>query len=108
MQTASFALRHMQKYPPQVSDPNIDVLFLYTISRNNALAENAFDLLNKFYGDYMEVLSLKLSRLSEWVQICFVEQMREKLNTTTRRFLLSLQSNTPYPTVSDEIKDLKL
>ena len=108
MQTASFALRHMQKYPPQVSDPNIDVLFLYTLSRNNALAENAFDLLNKFYGDYMEVLSLKLSRLSEWVQICFVEQMREKINTTTRRFLLSLQNNTPYPTVSDEIKDLKL
>lgn len=108
MQTASFALRHMQKFPPQVSDPHIDVLFLYTLSRNNALSENAFDLLNKFYGDYMEVLSLKLSRLSEWVQMCFVEQMREKINTTTRRFLLSLQSSTPYPTVVDEIKDLKL
>ena len=108
MQTAAFALRHMQKYPPQVSDPNVDVLFLYSLSRNNALSENAYDLLNKLYGDYMEVLSLKLSRLSEWIQICFVEQMREKINTTTRRFLLSLQTNTPYPTVFDEIKDLKL
>jgi hypothetical protein len=106
--TCTLILEHFQSYPPPVSNPRIDTLFLFTISRNNALAEMARDVLERYLPRHSESFAFSLSRLPAWMQIAFVERSSNRLTPVISLFLDDLKKATVDKDVIDEISGLKI
>ncbi len=106
--TCTLILEHFQSYPPPVSNARMETLFLYTISRNNALAEMARDVLEKYLPKHSEAFAFTLSRLPSWMQIAFVERSSKRLTPVISLFLDDLKKVTIDKDVADEISGLKL
>lgn len=106
--TCTLILEHFRSYPPPVSNPRIETIFLYAISRNNALAEMARDVLEKYLPKDSEIFAYTLSRLPSWMQIAFIERSSKRLTPVISLFLDDLRKVTVDKDVVDEISGLKL
>ena len=106
--TCTLILEHLASYPPPASHPRMEVLFLYAISRNNALGEMARDVLEKYLPQYSEAFAFTLSRLPSWMQIAFVERSSKRMTPVISIFLNDLKKVTADKDVVDEISELKI
>jgi len=105
---ATIALNHMIKYPPSVSDPNIETLFYYSISRNTGLSEIATSLIEHLSQKNQAALALTLSRMPTWAQVAFIEGVRRNLTAQKRVFLEELKKVASQTEIVDELGDIKL
>ncbi len=106
--TCTLILEHFQAYPPAVSNPRMETLFLYTISRNNALAEMARDVLERYLPKNSEAFAFTLAQLPSWMQIAFIERSSKRLTPVISLFLDDLKKVSADKDVVDEISGLKL
>lgn len=106
--TCTLILEHFHSYPPQVSEPGIEILFHYTISRNHALADMARSVLEKYLPRHNDVLAIKLSRLPKWMQFAFIERSSKRMTPVIALFLDELKKVTVNKDVAEEISALKL
>lgn len=106
--TCTLILEHFRAYPPPASNGRIETLFYYSISRNNALAEMARDVLEKYLPLHSEVFAFALSRLPSWMQLAFIERSSKRMTPVISLFLSDLKKVTADKDVSDEISGLKL
>lgn len=105
--TCLVIFRHLLSYPAPINHPHFNHLFLYAVSRNQALAGLARSVLELRMGQNREQLALELSRQPSWVQLAYVEAARDDLGPKTKLFLGSLQKATPYTDVVHEISELR-
>lgn len=96
-------LKHLLSVPVDVSHPRFEHLFLYSISRNNALAELARKVLVGYFPNKNSHLALMLARMPNWVQVAFVEGSRRQLNPQLSLFLRELKKTTSQREVLEEI-----
>lgn len=106
--TCTLILEHYRSYPPQPSNPHIETLFYYAISRNNAFSEMARDILERYLPKQSEAFAFRLSRLPSWMQIAFIEKSARRLTPVISLFLTELRKVTLDKDVADEISELKL
>jgi hypothetical protein len=106
--TCTLILEHFRAYQPPVSNPRIETLFFYSISRNNALAEMARDVFEKYLPKHSEAFALTLSRLPSWMQLAFVERSSKRLTPVISLFLDDLRKVSADKDVVDEISGLKI
>ncbi|MFK7823435.1 MAG: hypothetical protein AB8G05_04730 [Oligoflexales bacterium] len=95
--------KHLLNFPVEVTHPRFEHLFLYSISRNNALAEMARKVLISYLPNNNSHLALVLARMPNWVQVAFVEGSRRQLNPQTSLFLRELKKTTSQREVLEEI-----
>lgn len=105
--TCTLILDHFHAYPPPVTDSRIETLFLYSISRNNALAEMARDVLEKYLPKNSENFAITLSRLPAWMQIAFIERTTHRMTPVISLFLDDLKRASVNKDVVDEINEIK-
>ncbi|MBI2603097.1 MAG: hypothetical protein HYW48_08575 [Deltaproteobacteria bacterium] len=105
--TCTLILQHFLANPPPMSDPRLEVLFLYSISRNNGLAEMARDVLEALMPRHGEHLAYVLAQLPTWMQLAFIEKANMRLTPVVSLFLDELKRASPHPDVSDEIQSVK-
>ena len=100
-------LNHFQRYPVAVTHPHYSHLFLYAVSRNQALREMTNKVLEKQYPQNKEQMAMTLAQLPVWIQIAFVEGVRERMTPNIGIFLNQLQQVTAHKEVLEEISALK-
>ena len=99
-------LQHLRLYPVAVQHPKLATLFNYVVSRNPALSETAQQVLAVYYDKHGEQLAQLLARMPYWVQFACVEKLSQRLNPSSRRFLVILRQKTSGVDVVDEINQL--
>ncbi|NRA44716.1 MAG: hypothetical protein HRU09_07155 [Oligoflexales bacterium] len=95
--------KHLLSFPVDAAHPRFDHLFLYSISRNNALSDMARKVLVSFFPSQNNHLALMLARMPNWVQVAFVEGARRQLNPQISLFLRELKKTTSQREVLEEI-----
>ena len=100
-------LKHMTKYPPPVTHPKFGHLFLYTISRNRGLGDQASDLVRTYLPSNSHFLAFVLARLPGWVQMAYIENARRRLSSDVALFLKDLKEATPQKDVIEEIDQVR-
>ncbi len=105
---ANVALNHMLKFPPSVSNANIDVLFSYAISRNPGLSDLASTIVENISQKNPGAMALALSRMPVWSQVAFIEGSRRSMTPGKRLFLGELKRVSAEADVVDELGDIKL
>lgn len=106
--TCMFALQHLERNPASVTNPRIEVLFLYGISRNTALADEASRLLDKYFEENPGLFAQLLGRQQVWVQVAFIENIRRNNNATKKKFLSELRNTSSSEEVLDELREMQL
>ena len=99
-------LRHLHRYPADVSHQHFKHLFLYSVSRNRALGELAQTVLDSYVPRHTEHLAAMLASQPGWVQIAFLENARRNMTPKVGLMIAELRNVTAKPDVIDEIKDL--
>lgn len=94
---------HMKKFPALASHGRFDFLFLYAVSRNQALAEAALATIQVYLPEYQSALALRLAHLPAWVQVSYVEAARRQTSPVMALFLAELQETTTQEEVIEEI-----
>lgn len=105
---ATIALNHMMKFPPNTTNPNVDVLFNYAISRNPGLSDLATTLVENIAQKNPNGMAMTLSRMPVWTQVAFIEGSRRNMTATKRVFLGELKRVSAQADVVDELGDIKL
>ena len=100
-------LNHFARYPVPVTHPRFSHLFLYAVSRNQALRELTNKVLEKQYPLSKEQMAMTLAQLPVWIQIAFVEGVRDRMTPNIGVFLNQLQQVTAHKEVLEEISALK-
>ena len=100
-------LNHFLRYPPAVTHPRYSHLFLFAVSRNQALRELTNRVLERQYPQNKEQMAMTLAGLPVWIQLAFVEGVRERLTPNIGVFLNQLQQVTAHKEVLEEISALK-
>ena len=95
--------KHLLSFPADVTHPRFEHLFLYSISRNNALADMSRKVLVSYLPVNNSHLALLLARMPNWVQVAFVEGSRRQLNPQISLFLRELKKTTSQREVLEEI-----
>ncbi|MFK7873979.1 MAG: hypothetical protein AB8C84_12575 [Oligoflexales bacterium] len=103
MMTCSLMLSHFQEYPPSISHPRFEHLFLYSISRNNGFSELSSKVLERYYGRYGQQLAVQLASMPEWIQIAVVDHAGRNLTPGAGQFLKQLRKTTARNSVISEI-----
>lgn len=107
LHTCLVIFRHFLNYPVSTSHPKYSHLFIYSVSRNQVLKEMANLVLERQLPQYREQMAFTLARLPVWIQVAYVEGIRENLNTNVNLFLAKLKTVTAHKEVLEEIDDLK-
>jgi hypothetical protein len=105
--SALLALKHMKNFPVEISHQKIGHLFLYSISRNQALLELSVDLLKEYVPANTDHMAHKLSLYPGWVQLAFVEGARRRMTPKIGLILSELKFITSQRDVIDEIAMLR-
>lgn len=107
MYTCMVALRHLMNYPVSTNHPKYDQLFLYAVSRNNALAELANMVLNNSFPRHRESMAVILARLPAWIQIAYLEYARRNMSPEVSQFLAALKMVSAQSQVLEEIGEIQ-
>ncbi len=105
--TCMVILRHLTVYPVATAHPNYDQLFLYAVSRNNALAELANMVLLNSFPKYRESMAMILARLPTWIQIAYLEHARRNMSPEVSQFLVALRQVSSQSQVLEEIGEIQ-
>lgn len=100
-------LRHLRSVPAPISHPSFSHLFLYSVSRNQALGELAEAVLERYVPSDTEHLAAILAGLPAWVQIAYLEDARRNMTTQKGLLVAELKNVTAKDHVIDEIRDLQ-
>ena len=76
--TSSYMLDYLKDKNFPMTSKNMKILFYFSISRNNALAELANRVLINKIPEYGEDLSITLSTLPTWMQTAYIESQKEE------------------------------
>lgn len=101
------ALKHLQKNPASISNPQMPHLYYYAVSRNAGLSEMANTVLDTYYLFHKPQLARMLSLLPTWVQVAYVESTRRNNNPQRIAFLLDLKKVSTQSEVVDELGDVR-
>ena len=97
-------LDHLNSRPVIVAHRHFESLFLYAISRNQALSRQALKILSEnYFSKYGNDVAYKLSRMSNWIQIAFVENIGREPSPATSRFLRVLKKTTSQKEVIEAL-----
>lgn len=103
-QTCMVIFNHLNRNPLVVNHPRVEVLFMYAVSRNQALAEIANVVLEKNFAYHREALASTLARLPVWVQVAYVEGSRKQTDSNVPLFLDQLKRVSAHKEVIEEIE----
>ena len=106
--SATIALNHMVKYPPNVAHEQIEMLFYYSISRNPGLSDIASSLIETLSVKNQSAMALTLARMPVWAQVAFIENTRRNLTAARRVFLGELKRVTAQREIIDELGEIQL
>ncbi len=101
-------LKHMQKFPPDVSRVEVEHLFVYAVSRNTALQELAFGVIETYIPQRLEFLGATLSRQPTWIQMAYLEGARRRMTPKQRLLITEVRNTTAEKDVVQEIYELRL
>jgi len=101
--TCMFILKHFLAYPADVNHPKSEMIFYYSISRNNGLSEIAKEVIQYGLNGSVAHVAQILARMPSWVQVAFVEGARSSQDQKLKLVLAELQTATSEQDVADEI-----
>ena len=100
-------LRFYNNWDLPLGHSEINHIYIYSVSRNNALAELAFGAIERMVAQNRTQLAFGLAKMPVWIQVAFIENSREKLDNTLGLFLTELKQVTSHSEVVEEIDALK-
>jgi hypothetical protein len=106
--TCLVILQHMKRTPADFGRLGFEHLFVYSVSRNMALAERAQAVLEGYVPQNAEGLAQLLARQPAWVQIAYLENARRRLNPALGLILTELKKVTAEEDVAREIEEIRL
>jgi hypothetical protein len=101
-------LKHLQRYQPRIGNARFGVLFLYAVSRNNALADMAMNVLEGLVPQRTTQLAQLLASHPSWVQIAFLDNARRRMTPKLGLLVAELKQDTTATDVVSEIDEIKL
>ncbi|MBF0440912.1 MAG: hypothetical protein HQK54_03320 [Oligoflexales bacterium] len=107
LHTTLVIFRHFMSHPVSLTNPKYSHLFLYAISRNQTLAEMAHIVIEKQIPQYRNQMALILSTLPVWIQVAYVEGVKDKMNSNVNLFLAQLRDKTSFKEVVEEINSIE-
>ncbi len=99
-------LRFYLTHPLPVADPKVAQLYLYAISRNNALSDMARAVLDRQIPAFKAQMLHYLSRQPMEVQMAFVEGTRHSPSPNIKLLLSEFKSMTAFREVEQEIESI--
>ena len=106
MYTCLVILRFYLEHPLPVADSKVSHLYLYAVSRNNALSEMARAVLDRQIPSYKDQLLYYLSRQPLEVQMAFVEGTRHSPSANIKLMLNDFKTMTAFREVEQEIESI--
>ena len=100
-------LKHMQRFPPSMGAQGFEQLFAYAVSRNTALAELAEVVIESYVPRHAELLAEILAKHPAWVQIAYLENVRQRMTPNVGILLGELKKATAESDVVEEIGEIK-
>jgi hypothetical protein len=104
--TCMFIMKHYLAYPADINHPKSEMIFYYSISRNNGLADIAKDVVQYGLNGSVAHIAQILARMPSWVQVAFVEGVRTSQDQKLKLVLAELQLATSEQDVADEIVNI--
>lgn len=104
--TCLVILRYFTVNPVPVAHRDFPQIFLYSVSRNQGLAEVAAMVLDNLMPQYKEILVTTLVQQPAWIQMAFVEDAKRRKTPNLAFFLSELKDLTVHEEVSQEIEEL--
>jgi hypothetical protein len=105
--TCTLIFEHFAAYPPEISNTVIETLVNYSISRNNAVADMARDVLEGYIDRDARFTALVMARMPSWIQVAFVERSQRQMTPVVARLLDELAIATPHKDVASEISEIR-
>ncbi|HYX39524.1 MAG TPA: hypothetical protein VE954_41020 [Oligoflexus sp.] len=101
--TCTVIFRFFSENPLPLNHPGMPILFQYAVSRNRALSEMAFAVLEKHIPDNRLALAVLLSRQPVPVQIAFIESSQRETTANIRLFLDNMKEVAQQKEVIEEL-----
>ncbi len=101
--TCTVIFRFLAENPLPVNHPGVSQLFLFAVSRNRALAEMAYAVLEKQIPENREALATLLARTPTQVQLAFIESSQQELSANVRLLLDDLKDLAQQKEVLEEL-----
>ncbi len=101
--TCTVIFRFFVENPLPLNHPNVSQVFQYAVSRNRALSEMAYAVLEKHIPDNRLALAVLLSRQPVPVQIAFIESSQRESTANLRLFLDDMKDVVQQKEVIEEL-----
>lgn len=105
--TCNVIFRFFSENPLPMSHPGVGQLFSFAVSRNRALSEMAFAVLDKHIPDQRQNLALILSRLSTPIQLAFIENSQREATPNLRLLLTDMREVAQQKEVLEELSSVQ-
>ena len=97
----------MVRMPAPASHPQFEKLFIYSVSRNQSLAQLANQALETQISKNRVFMASLMARMPVWLQVAFVDNVRHNKTAISRLFVRDLRKITPHDDVVYEIDSLR-
>lgn len=101
--TCTVIFRFLAENPIPLSHPGVPSLFLFSVSRNRALADMANAVLEKHIPENRATFATLLSRLPVPVQVAFIENSQREMTANMRLLLSDLKEIEQHREVIEEL-----
>ncbi len=101
--TCTVIFRFLTENPLPLNHPALGQLYLFAVSRNRALAEMAYAVLEKQIPENRQVLATLLARSPTQVQLAFIESSQQELSANVRLLLEDLKDMAQQKEVLEEL-----
>jgi hypothetical protein len=101
--TCTVIFRFFSENPLPLNHPGVPIIFQYAVSRNRALSEMAFAVLDKHIPENRLALAVLLSRQQVPVQIAFIESSQRESTANLRLFLDNMKEVAQQKEVIEEL-----
>lgn len=101
--TCTVIFRFFSENPLPLNHPGVPIIFQYAVSRNRALSEMAFAILDRHIPENRLALAVLLSRQPVPVQIAFIESSQRETTANLRLFLDDMKEVAQQKEVIEEL-----
>jgi hypothetical protein len=101
--TCTVIFRFFSENPLPLNHPGMPIIFQYAVSRNRALSEMAFAILDRHIPENRLALAVLLSRQPVPVQIAFIESSQRETTANLRLFLDDMKEVAQQKEVIEEL-----
>ena len=101
--TCTVIFRFFSENPLPLSHPGVGQIFQFAVSRNRALAEMSFAVLEKNLSENRLALASLLARQPVQVQVAFIENSQRDLTANLRLFLANMKDVAQQKEVMEEL-----